>query len=301
MNLQHLRYFLTLADLEHYTEAAKQHHITQPTLSHAISALEEEVKIPLFVKKGRNIVLTDAGRDFYQTVHHSVSILDQGIIDLQKKNLATTKINLALLHVLGRNAVPNLVRHFMEDQADTDVQFDFHNDSGMSYDMVEGLLDDRYDLVFCSKLDHFPTISYLPMFAQDLVLIVPKGHNLSQQEKVTLEDTVQYPQVWFSKRSGMRPVLEKLFQDITPQPKRAFEVSEDETIIGLVAQWFGIAIVPDFDFLKNSEDIDIIRLEELKDARIYYAAYRNDKELAPAVSQFIDYIATSSHEHEYSI
>ena len=68
MNLQHLRYFLTLADLEHYTDAAKQLHITQPTLSHAIATLESEVKVPLFVKKGRNIVLTEAGKDFYKIV-----------------------------------------------------------------------------------------------------------------------------------------------------------------------------------------------------------------------------------------
>lgn len=59
MNLQHLRYFLVLADLEHYTDAAKRLHITQPTLSHAIATLEEEVQVPLFKKQGRNIILTN--------------------------------------------------------------------------------------------------------------------------------------------------------------------------------------------------------------------------------------------------
>ncbi|MCK1195578.1 LysR family transcriptional regulator [Streptococcus uberis] len=51
MNLQHLRYFITLANLEHYTKAAEQLHITQPTLSHAISMIEAELGMPLFEKK----------------------------------------------------------------------------------------------------------------------------------------------------------------------------------------------------------------------------------------------------------
>ena len=44
MNLYHLRYFVTLAHLEHYTKAADVLAITQPSLSHAISSLEEELE-----------------------------------------------------------------------------------------------------------------------------------------------------------------------------------------------------------------------------------------------------------------
>lgn len=43
MNLYHLRYFVTLAKMQHYTKAAEQLCITQPSLSHAISSLEKEM------------------------------------------------------------------------------------------------------------------------------------------------------------------------------------------------------------------------------------------------------------------
>mgnify|MGYP000030322899 CR=1 FL=1 len=52
MNLYHLRYFVTLAHLEHYTKAAEILSITQPSLSHAISSLESELGIKLFEKCG---------------------------------------------------------------------------------------------------------------------------------------------------------------------------------------------------------------------------------------------------------
>ena len=59
MNLYQLRYFTTLAQEEHYTKAALKLHITQPSLTHAIHLLEDELDVALFEKKGRNVVLTN--------------------------------------------------------------------------------------------------------------------------------------------------------------------------------------------------------------------------------------------------
>ena len=64
MNLYHLRYFTTLARYEHYTRAAEELMITQPSLSHAIAAMEDELGVKLFEKEGRNVVLTRFGHIF---------------------------------------------------------------------------------------------------------------------------------------------------------------------------------------------------------------------------------------------
>ena len=62
MNLFYLRYFVTLAHVQHYTKAAEQLCITQPSLSHAITQMEKELGLPLFEKNGRNITLTKYGK-----------------------------------------------------------------------------------------------------------------------------------------------------------------------------------------------------------------------------------------------
>lgn len=64
MNLNHLYYFRALAKEEHYTRTAKLLSITQPSLSHAISCLEEELGVQLFEKHGRNAKLTKYGKIF---------------------------------------------------------------------------------------------------------------------------------------------------------------------------------------------------------------------------------------------
>ena len=63
MNLQQLYYFRKLAEVQHYTEAAKALYITQPSLSDSISSLESELSVALFQKKGRGIELTKYGQE----------------------------------------------------------------------------------------------------------------------------------------------------------------------------------------------------------------------------------------------
>ena len=77
MNLNQLEYFRTLAHEEHYTRAAQMLSITQPSLSHAIAQLEQELGTRLFEKKGRNIVLTRYGKIFLPYVEDALKILDE--------------------------------------------------------------------------------------------------------------------------------------------------------------------------------------------------------------------------------
>lgn len=67
MNLDYIRYFVKLAQLQHYTKAAKMLCISQPSLSHAVRQLEKELGVQLFEKKGRNTILTRFGEEFLDT------------------------------------------------------------------------------------------------------------------------------------------------------------------------------------------------------------------------------------------
>ena len=79
MNLSHLRYFVKLAQIKHYTKTAELLCITQPSLSHAISQLEKELGVVLFEKGPRGTELTSFGKQFFASVNSSLNILDNGI------------------------------------------------------------------------------------------------------------------------------------------------------------------------------------------------------------------------------
>lgn len=79
MNLYQLRYFSVLAGTQHYGKAAEKLCIAQPSLSQAISQLEQELGVQLFERKGRSSSLTSAGEQFLTYVNKSLAILDNGI------------------------------------------------------------------------------------------------------------------------------------------------------------------------------------------------------------------------------
>ena len=68
MTLLQLQYFKTLAKVLHYTQAAKELHIAQPSLSYSISELEKELGVKLFDRAGNRITLNAQGKIFLKYV-----------------------------------------------------------------------------------------------------------------------------------------------------------------------------------------------------------------------------------------
>ena len=78
MNLNQLYYFRTVARLQHFRQAAQELNISQPSLSYAISSLEDELGAYLFEKKGRNVILTKYGKLYLEYVEQALNTLDSG-------------------------------------------------------------------------------------------------------------------------------------------------------------------------------------------------------------------------------
>ena len=76
MELTQIKYFLEVAESQHITKSAQKLHIAQPALSQSIHRLEKELRVPLFVPKGRNIVLTEYGKYLRQKLEPVMSELD---------------------------------------------------------------------------------------------------------------------------------------------------------------------------------------------------------------------------------
>lgn len=287
MNLYHLRYFVTMAHLQHYTKAAEELLITQPSLSNAISSLEAELGVTLFEKEGRNVVLTKCGKIFLEEVEKSLEILDLGVSRLKMIGRGEGKIEIAFLSTLGTNLVPGIVQNFLHMNQDKSIEFNFN--TGVTLDIIEGLKSNKYDIAFCSKVEKEPSIEFIPIAQQELVLIVPKNHELSTREKIDLKDTVEYPQIIFGKRSGLRQVVDGLFEKIGEKPKILYEVEEDQVIAGLVSKEFGIAVVPNMPILKFM-DVKVIKIESPSWERNFYLATMKNKYHAPVIQEFKSFV-----------
>ena len=78
MKLQHLRYFIGVAEHRSFSRAAERMHVSQSALSRQMQILEDELGVMLFDRIGRRIVLTPAGQDLLsrcQTVIHDIEAI----------------------------------------------------------------------------------------------------------------------------------------------------------------------------------------------------------------------------------
>lgn len=283
MNLLHLRYFAELAKTQHYTRAAEVLCITQPTLSHAINQLELELGIPLFEKQGRNVRLTYNGEQFLAYTRQALDSIDEGINLLQSVGRGEGIIRLGLLRTLGVEFIPRLAAEFLKLNPGKNIRFSFH--TGVTGELLEGLTERKYDLVFASKPSDELRLTSVKVNKQDLVLIVPKGHPLADRQTIDLADTLPYPQVSFTQGSGLRDVVRRLYSKIDAVPNIAYETEEDQVVAGLVAQGFGIAIVPYMDMLLRL-DIKILPIVNPTWERYFYMVSDEQAFQTQAVRKF---------------
>lgn len=288
MNLFYLRYFVTLAHVQHYTKAAEQLCITQPSLSHAISQLENELGVPLFEKSGRNTTLTRFGEEFLVCAEHTLSTLDAGVSSIRKSARGEGLIRLGFLRTLGVEFIPRLAAGFLKKNAELDIHFTFH--TGVTQHLLEGLAARKYDLIFCSEPLEKENLTVIPIQKQDLVLITPKDHPLASRNDIDLEETLLYPHIFFDKSSGIRNVADRMFSQIGRQPEIAYETEEDQVIAGLVAQKFGIALVPYMDLLLKL-DVKILSIRSPSCERAIFMINDNRIYMPPAVKRFREFVA----------
>ena len=165
MNLSYIRYFVELAHVQHYTNAARNLNITQPSLSHAISQLEEELGVMLFEKNGRNTELTAFGREFLACAERSLGTLDAGVESIQKEAAGDGVIRLGLIRPLGMEFVPRLAAEYLKKAENRNVSFTFH--TGTTGQLLDDLAARKYDMVFCSRPPETMGFSAIPVGRQE--------------------------------------------------------------------------------------------------------------------------------------
>ena len=287
MTLQQLYYFCTTARELNFHKAAELHHIAQPSLSTSIAKLEEELGFFLFERKGRHVELTKWGKYYAENI---ASVLEQLEFVTEKvKSLAgsqTGLIDLAYNVPFGRKLVPQLARGFLDIPENKECIFHFHQASSPM--IIEGLKSGRYDVGICTLEPVLPELSYIPLKKQELVAIVPFGHDLAGRESVTLAELLEYPYVDYSDYVGLKPTIHRILDAEGVRPKIAAKAPDEESIAGLVSEGFGVSFVARVFSLDNF-NVAVLKVEREDCYRTIYMTHMKDRYLTPAVMRFIHY------------
>ena len=288
MTLNQLGYFYQAAVLQHFNQAAEKMNISEPSLSRSIAALEDELCVTLFEKRGRNVILTKAGEIFLE---RATQILDDvKRAENKMHHLATDggHIDIAYVSPLAREYIPRTVRNFLSLEQNKNITFNFNQD--ITSVNIEGLKKGAYDLIFGSYSANEPNIEFVPIIKQEIVAILPTGHPLSRKEALQAADFADYQVLGYNRHSGLGKYTRSFFKEHGIAPNFICESPDENGIASLVAQGFGIALVADVDTIYR-DDICIRPLISSESfSHTVYMGYMRGKYQLPAVQRFIAFV-----------
>jgi hypothetical protein len=288
MTLLQLQYFSVLARALHYTHAAEELHISQPTLSYSINELEKELGTNLFEKRGRNVSLSESGVRFLPYVQKSLALLNEGseILKQMSDNIPMI-IRLGYFHSISSSFIPSLVERVYEEKQNKEIRFQFTE--GTSFDVFNKLKNGELDLIFCAHRDDWA--DSVTIMRQPLYLAVPISHRLAQKEFVTLDDFSQEPMVMLDKPSSLRTIMDHIFIRRRIIPNVVFEVRECNAALQYVSLNFGVSVLPEVPGMKTKRVARLpIKDPNLEFVRTVYLSWDRQRPLSPAIQRVRDLI-----------
>lgn len=281
-----LRQFTAVARTEHMTRAADEIGVPQSTLSRGIARLERDLGVALFVRAGRAVRLTRAGRTLLRHAERAVAELDAAGREIDADADAVRgRVALGFLHTFGAEAVPRLLREFRRTHPDVR----FYLAQGGNDAILERLRAGEVDLCVISPLPPDPALAGAPMYEQELRLVVPTEHPLAtHRDGVPLAAAAAAQFVGYRRGFGLRGLTEAWCRDAGFVPRMAFEGEDGETLRGLVGAGLGVALLaPSAHPTPGVVELRVTRPRTIRTIGLVWVA---DRPPGPAVRVFRDFV-----------
>lgn len=140
-----------------------------------------------------------------------------------------------------------------------------------------------------------PDLEAAAVRSERLVVITPESHPLSDDHEIDIRELKDYPMVAFSRDSGLRTLIDPLFEQTGTEPVIAYETTEDEVVAGLVANDFGYAVLPYMDLLEKLA-VNIHSISYPNVERTIYLVTDRRTYMPPVVRSFIDMVISERRQ-----
>jgi DNA-binding transcriptional LysR family regulator len=271
IDLQKIETFLYAAEKLSFSETAKQLHLSQPTVSHQIKALEQELGATLFERSGAGLRLTEAGQlllPWARRLLHDSASLQAMMSSLQE---VAGELRIACSTTAGKYVLPQLAARFRLRYPGIQVHIPACAPEKVMLDLLGG---DAHVGVLSREIQD-PSLEVQEFFHDRITLIVPANHHWTNHLSVEPSELLQEPMIMREPTSGTRSVvLEELAKhDISLEDLNIFmDVGNAEAIVRTVAAGYGIGFVSDLaaDYALERGSVLSVQVEGLNLKRTIY-------------------------------
>jgi DNA-binding transcriptional LysR family regulator len=262
VELRHLRYFTAVVECKGYREASRRLHIAQPSISEAVSDLEDELGLKLFSRAHRNARVTPEGEIFYADAVRILQQVETAI--LTAKRAAEGKVGRLSIGFIGSATLaflPDLIRRY---------KLEYPNVKLALHDLYPAELDKACDrgeidiaITRTLSLERSKNRQSRVLLRDPLIAVVPRSRKLKlKSKKIRLADLAKERFILFH-RQGAPGVFDTIVgacrsQGFSPQVEN--EPNSMQTILSLVEAEEGVAIVPASISNLRSNGVQFVRL-----------------------------------------
>ncbi|MFC7288242.1 transcriptional regulator CynR [Herminiimonas glaciei] len=231
MELRHLRYFLAAAQSQSFTRASESLHITQPTLSHQIKQIEDELGIQLFDRVGRVVKLTTAGELFQVYAKRALLEVDAGLDALNElENLKHGRVTFGVLSSFGTFHLPPILADFNQLYPGIKITV-LRLRSG---EIEERLLDGELHFGVAYAPSSTEQINVEPLFTVPLALVVGDRHPLVGSAGIALNELNEHELIMLSDEYNSRKMMDAILLANGITPRIVMEMNAIEPILATV-------------------------------------------------------------------
>ena len=252
LSTQRLRAFLAVAKARGFSTAAREVGQSQSSLSQAVAALEDDLGQPLFIRDGRSIHLTEAGRILREHAERALAELSRATDALSAlRDLTRGSLLLGTSDTLASYLLPPVFAAFRARYPDVELRLD----NRTSPAVAERVAQHRVDLgVISLPLPRALRIAGRPasevlcfetLRAQREVIICPPGHALAKRRALSLAELAGQPLVLLDRTTASRGLLDESLRALGLRPNVVMEMSSVEVIKRLVELGFGLSLIPE--------------------------------------------------------
>jgi LysR family transcriptional regulator, cys regulon transcriptional activator len=292
MKFQQLRYLVAVHENGlNMTTAARHLHASQPGVSRQIALLEEELGFQLFERQGRSLVrTTEAGEDI---IARASSILrEMQNIRRTSSELANADggtLSIATTHTQARYVLPTVIQAFRCKYPK--VRLHIHQGTSEQIaDMVERNLVDF--AIATGSDDLFKPLVRLPVYRWNRVVVVPTGHALQRQGKLTLKKLADFPIVTYEFSVSGQSSLPAIFEAAGLSLDVALTARDADVIKTYVRVGLGVGILASVAIDREADgDLAVLEASHLFESHTTWIGFRRGSVLRLYMYDFIELLA----------
>lgn len=234
MNFLQLKYFKTVAELEHITNAAEQLFISQPALSKSIHLLEQEIGYPLFDHEGVGIKLNENGKILYKYTTSIFSSLGSAMTEIKDRNNHNQQVVLSM--TAATYFLPDIIVDVKEKHPDITLS--------IKQETIQQT-EHTCDLYLRSSTTPLNDTNVITLLSETCLIGMSKNNPLSSQERIAPEMLRNEVFLTMQDQLPLYRITYDLCQDAGFKPNTNLQFDNRETIFDLISANIGVSIIPE--------------------------------------------------------